>query len=202
MLSAMKEPAAQLRDIDGEVAHLYLQSLMDALVDKKRATHERSLNSVDYTADVYDELLTRTEIQEQIDSVNRFGFHSPPMPSGCSTVGILADAAERFEILEDIPNNIFFFLLLLCRRVLSASGAFQVSAALPDCLKHLIDANGRFSVLEKVALAVESRDIRRMMAALSHPLLNLQRIRPDHASAYLNFLVVEVASSAGSQSVK
>ena len=74
MLSAMQETAAQLRDIDAGVAHLYLQSLMDALVDKKRTTHERSLNSVDYTADVYDHLLTRREIQEQIDSVNRFHF--------------------------------------------------------------------------------------------------------------------------------
>jgi len=76
MLSAMKEPAAQLRDIDTEAAHLYLQSLMDALVDKKRATLERSLNTIDYTADVYDQLLTRLEIQEQIDNVNRF----PPRP--------------------------------------------------------------------------------------------------------------------------
>jgi len=65
----------------------------------------------------------------------------------------------------------------------------------------LIGGNGRFSVLEKIVLAVEGRDVRQMMAALTHPLLALQRIRPDHASAYLNFLTGEVASSSGPSSI-
>jgi hypothetical protein len=67
----MGHPAAQLRDIDPSLADLYLQSLIDALDEKKQSSRERSLNS-DFTADVYDELLTGSEIQYQLDSVNEF----------------------------------------------------------------------------------------------------------------------------------
>lgn len=71
MTQAMGHPAAQLRDIDPSLADLYLQSLIDALDEKKQSSRERSLNS-DFTADVYDELLTGSEIQCQLDSVNEF----------------------------------------------------------------------------------------------------------------------------------
>lgn len=71
MIQAMGHPAAQLRDIDPSLADLYLQSLIDALDEKKQSSREQSLNS-DFTADVYDELLTGSEIQYQMDSVNEF----------------------------------------------------------------------------------------------------------------------------------
>ena len=71
MIAAMSNEAAQLRQVDAALGDLYLQSLMDALVQKKESTHERSLNE-DFSPDVYDHLLTAAEIQEQLDSVNRF----------------------------------------------------------------------------------------------------------------------------------
>ena len=71
MIHAMENPAAKLRHVDVCLADLYLQSLIDSLNEKKQQAAERSLNS-DYTADVYDELLTGAEIQDQIDTVNRF----------------------------------------------------------------------------------------------------------------------------------
>lgn len=71
MVQAMEHPAAQLHDIDHSLADLYLQSLMDALEEKKAQARERSLHS-DYSADVYDELLTGKEIQAQLDCVNLY----------------------------------------------------------------------------------------------------------------------------------
>lgn len=124
MIQAMGHPAAQLRDIDASLADLYLQSLIDALDEKKQSSRERSLNS-DFTADVYDELLTGKEIQYQLDSVNEF------------------------------------------------------------------------SALEKIALAVESRDQRRMMTALSHPILGIKRLIPEHSTAYMVALHSAISGDKG-----
>ena len=124
MIQAMDHPAAQLRDIDASLADLYLQSLIDALDEKKQSSRERSLNS-DFTADVYDELLTGSEIQYQLDSVNEF------------------------------------------------------------------------SALEKIALAVESRDQRRMMAALSHPILAMKGLNPEYCSAYMTALHSAISGDKG-----
>ena len=124
MIQAMGHPAAQLRDIDPSLADLYLQSLIDALDEKKQSSRERSLNS-DFTADVYDELLTGSEIQYQLDSVNEF------------------------------------------------------------------------SALEKIALAVESRDVRRMMTALSHPILGIKRINPNYCADYMQALNSAISGDKG-----
>lgn len=120
----MEHPAAQLYRIDQALADLYLQSLMDALEEKKGASRERSMHS-DFTADVYDELLTGEEIQYQIDCVNEF------------------------------------------------------------------------SALEAVALAVESRDRRRLMTALAHPVLAIKRVRPEHGTAYFTALRLAINGDRG-----
>ena len=124
MIRAAEHPAAQLHNIEPALADLYLQSLIDALEEKKQLARERSLNS-DYTADVYDELLTGPEIQTQLDGVNEF----------CA--------------------------------------------------------------LEKVALAVESRDQRCLMAAVAHPLLNIKRVVQQHCSPYMTALRSEVGRDRG-----
>lgn len=124
MIQAMKHPAAQLHDIDECLADLYLQSLIDALDEKKQQARDRSMNS-DYTPDVYDELLTGAEIQFQLDSVNEF------------------------------------------------------------------------AALEKILLTLESRDQRRFIQALSHPILAIKRIQPDRAAAYIAALRSAISGSKG-----
>lgn len=124
MIQAMEYHAAQLRGIDPCLADLYLQSLMDALDEKKQLAHERSLSS-DYTPDVYDELLTGEEIQCQLDSVNEY------------------------------------------------------------------------SALEKVVLALESRDQSRVMDALSSPVLAIKNLQAEFCPDYISALRLAVNGDRG-----
>lgn len=61
-----------------------------------------------------------------------------------------------------------------------------------------IDCVNEFSALEAVAMAVEGRgDRKKLMSALAHPVLNVQRIRPENGTAYLNALKSAINGDRG-----
>ena len=117
MITAMEHPAAQLRDIEHSLANLYLQTLTDALNEKKQLAAERSLNS-SYTPDVYDELLTGEEIQAQIDCVNEF--------SALEKVALAVEQSDSALMMSALRNPILSVARL---RPDLASSYFQALAS-------------------------------------------------------------------------